>query len=316
MIRERWTLLFLRGEASAVRQYSLSQSTVRPVLIGLGVLLALFLGAAVFFIHDSGARVRAALLARENQLIEQELASFRASVGDFERQIATLTEKDRHARMLAGRRGIDEEVLEVGVGGPGLASPGEDELWTFDPEASEMAYAIRYDLEALERTADLLEESFDETTAIMEDQWERLVAMPSIFPVGAFRLSGEFSHRRFHSVHKSYLPHWGIDISTVYGAPIVASGPGTVTFAGQKPGYGYMVDIDHGYRVITRYAHASRLLVYAGQRVKRKEVIAHVGCSGTCTAPHVHLEIHVNGTPVDPLGYIPWRAVPAARPRS
>ena len=61
MIRERWTLLFLRGEASAVREYSLSQSTVRPVLIGLGVLLALFLGAAVFFIHDSGARVRAAL---------------------------------------------------------------------------------------------------------------------------------------------------------------------------------------------------------------------------------------------------------------
>ena len=316
MIRERWTLLFLRGEASAVRQYSLPRSAVRPVLIGMGVFLALFLGAAGFFFHDSGVRVRAALLVRENQILEQELESFRAKVVDIEARIATLTEKDGQARMLAGRMGIDGEVLQVGVGGPGLASPGEDELWLLDPEASEMAYANRYDLGVLERKTDLLEESFDETNAIMEDQWERLEAMPSIFPVGSFRFSSPFSHRRFHSVHKSYLPHWGIDISTVSGTPIVASGPGVVTFAGRKPGYGLMVDIDHGYGVVSRYAHASRLLVYAGQRVERKEVIAHVGCSGICTAPHVHMEILVDGTAVNPMKFIPRWAEPAARPRS
>ncbi|MDE2975666.1 MAG: M23 family metallopeptidase [Gemmatimonadota bacterium] len=312
MIRERWTLLFLRGEANAVRQYSLPRSAVRPVLIGLGAFLALFLGAAAFFFHDSGVRVRATLLARENRLLERELENYRARVDDFEGRIAALTEKDRRARMLAGRMGLDDDVLEVGIGGPGLESPGDDELWTLDPEASEMAYANRYDLGVLERKAELLKESFDETAAIMEDQWERLEAMPSIFPVGDFRVSSRFSHRRFHAIHKSYLPHWGIDISTVYGTPIVASGPGVVTFAGRKPGYGSMVEIDHGYGVVSRYAHASRLLVYSGQRVKRKEVIAHVGCSGVCTAPHVHMEIHVDGNPVNPLNYIQ----PAARPRS
>lgn len=315
MIRERWTLLFVRGEANSVRQYSLPLSAVRPVLIGLGVFCVLFLGAAAFFVHDSGVRVRAALMARENQLLEQELASYRERIGDFEHRISTLTEKDRHARMLAGRVGIDKEVLEVGVGGPGLASPGDDELWTLDPEASEMAYAIRYDLGFLERKADLLEESFDETNTIMEDQWEKLEAMPSIFPVGVFRLSSHFSHRRFHSVHKSYLPHRGIDISTVYGTPIVASGPGVVTFAGQRPGYGYMVDIDHGFGMLSRYAHASRLLVYAGQRVKRKEVIAHVGCTGICTAPHVHFEIHLDNQAVNPLRFIRREDAPAPRTR-
>ena len=297
-----------------MRQYSLPLRAVRPVLTGLVVFFVLFLGAAAFFFHDSGVRVRAALMARENQLLERELASYRERIGDFEHRIATLTEKDRHARMLAGRTGIDEEVLEVGVGGPGLASPGDDELWTLDPEASEMAYAIRYDLGFLERKADLLEESFDETSAIMEDQWERVEAMPSIFPVGVFRLSSHFSHRRFHSVHKSYLPHRGIDVSTVYGTPIVASGPGVVTFAGERPGYGYMVDIDHGFGMVSRYAHASRLLVYAGQRVKRKEVIAHVGCSGTCQPPHRHFEIHEDGQPVNPLKYMPFGIATAARP--
>ena len=298
-----------------MRQYSLPKGAVRPVLIGLGVFVALFLGATVFFFHDSGARLRAELLARENQLLEQELENFRARVVDLGGQIATLAEKDRHARMLAGRMGIDEEVLEVGVGGPGLASPGGDELWTLDPEASEMAYANRYDIGVLERKTDLLEERFDETAVILEDQWERLEAMPSIFPTGG-RLSSLFSHNRFHPVHKSYLPHQGIDISTVYGTPIVASAPGVVTFAGRRQGYGYMVEIDHGYGVVSRYAHASKLLVYAGERVERKEVIAQVGCSGTCKAPHVHMEIHENGKPVNPLIYMHWGAVPEARPRS
>ena len=298
-----------------MRQYSLSRSAVPAVLTGVGAFLALLLGAAVFFFHDSGARVRAALLDRENRILENELEVFRAKVADFDLQIAILAEKDRRARMLAGRMSIDKEVLEVGVGGPGLASPGEDELRSFDPEASEMAYANRYDLEVLERRADLLEESFDQTNAIMEEQWKRLDAMPSIFPVGDFRLSSPFSHSRFHTVHKSYLPHWGIDISTAYGTPIVASAPGLVTFSGRKPGYGHMVEIDHGYGVTTRYAHASKLLVYAGQRVERKEVIAHVGCSGVCTAPHVHMEIHVNGKPVNPFRYILWRDVSTERPR-
>ncbi len=306
MIRERWTVLFLRGEASAVRQYSLSRRVVRPALIGLAVFVVLFLGAAAFFFHDSGVRVRAANLERENQLLEQELEVFQARVVDFEGRLAALAEQDRSVRMLAGRMGIPDEVLEVGVGGPGLASPGGDELWILDPQASEMAYANRYDIDFLERKTDLLEKSFEETAALMEDQWERLEAMPSIYPVGDFRLSSHFSHNRFHPVYKSYLPHMGIDLSTASGTPIVASGPGVVTFAGRKHGYGNTVEIDHGYGVMSRYAHASKLLVYVGERVKRKEVIAHVGCSGTCKAPHVHLETHVNGDPVNPLIFMPW----------
>ncbi len=302
MIRERWTVLFLRGEASAVRQYSLPLRAVRPVLVCAGILAALVLSATAFLFYDSGARVRAGLLARENQLLERELGNLRARVGDFETRIADLAEQDRQTRIQAGRVGIDEDVFEVGVGGPGLAIPGEGELWSLDPEASELAYATLYDLEVLERRADLLEESFPVTASMFEEQRDRMEAMPTIFPVGG-PLSSRFGSR-LHPVYQEIRQHTGIDISAITGTPIIAAGSGVVTFAGRKQGYGLMVEIDHGWGVISRYAHASRLLVYQGKRVQRKEVIAQVGNTGTSEAPHLHFEIHENGQAVNPLNYM------------
>ena len=309
MFSERWTVLLFKDDDDGVRQYSLPRSTVRRAGLGLGVFAVLFLVAAVFLAYDSGARLRAANLARENRLLEEELGRYRGRLADFDHTIADIAEKDRYARLLTGRVGFDEEVFEVGVGGPGLESPGEDELWRLDPEASEAAYAFRYDLAMLERKADLLDESLDETTAALESDVQRLVAIPSISPVGGV-LSSRFSRSRRHPIHLVDRPHEGIDVHAIYGTPIVATGAGVVTYAGRKPGYGNLIEIDHGYGYVTRYAHASRLLAYVGKRVRRDEVVAEVGCTGTCTAPHVHYEVHRNGTPVDPLNYVLARTLP------
>lgn len=314
MTGARWTILFLRGDAGEVRQFSMPRRFVRPLLAVACVFAALFAGAAAFLVYDSSARLRASNLALENRLLEDELAGIQRQVREVEGQVAELAERDNRYRLLAGRMGIDGDVLEVGVGGPGLEAVGEDELWSLDPAASELAFTNRYDLGVLERQLDLLEGSFDETFALMEGNWELVEALPSIFPVGVFHLSSIFTHRRFHPVHLSYMPHRGIDMSAARGTPIVASGPGVVTFAGSKLGYGRMVEIDHGFGVVSRYAHASKLLVHRGQRVKRKEVIAHVGCSGTCKAPHLHFEIHEDGQPVNPLKYMPFGIATAARP--
>ena len=303
MFSERWTVLLMKGDNDSVRQYSLPRSTVRRAGLALGVCGVLFLGAAAFLTYDTGARARAAMLARENRILEDQLADYHGRLGDLDLTIADLAEKDRHARLLTGRIGFDEEVFEVGVGGPGLESPGEDELWRLDPEASEAAYAFRYDLAVLERKADLLGESLDETTAALESDAERLAAIPSISPVGGL-VSSSFSRSRPHPIHMVDLPHQGIDVHALYGTPIVATGAGVVTYAGFMHGYGNLIEIDHGYGYVTRYAHASRLFPYVGKRVRRDEVIAEVGCTGTCTAPHVHYEVHRNGTPVNPLNYV------------
>ena len=98
--------------------------------------------------------------------------------------------------------------------------------------------------------------------------------------------------------------HTGIDIGVSYGTPIHAAASGQVIYAGWMEGYGNLVFIDHGRGISTGYAHQSGIAVSNGQSVTQGQVIGYVGCTGHCFGPHLHFEVRVNGTPVDPLGYL------------
>jgi murein DD-endopeptidase MepM/ murein hydrolase activator NlpD len=97
--------------------------------------------------------------------------------------------------------------------------------------------------------------------------------------------------------------HMGIDIGAGYGTPIVASASGTVIFAGWMGGYGNFVIVDHGGGLSTAYAHLSSISV-GGGTVSQGQVLGYVGCTGHCFGPHLHFEVRVNGSAVDPLGYL------------
>jgi murein DD-endopeptidase MepM/ murein hydrolase activator NlpD len=99
--------------------------------------------------------------------------------------------------------------------------------------------------------------------------------------------------------------HPGIDIGVPTGTPIHAAGPGTVIWCGWMSGYGNLVMIDHHNGLATLYGHQSRIAASCGQQVATGDVIGYVGCTGFCTGPHLHFEVRLNGTPVDPLGYLP-----------
>lgn len=98
--------------------------------------------------------------------------------------------------------------------------------------------------------------------------------------------------------------HEGLDIGAPIGTSILAPADGVITFAGAKSGFGNFVQIDHGYGIETIYGHASAVTVRKGQKVVRGDRIAIVGNTGYSTGPHVHYEVRVNGTPVDPLYYM------------
>jgi murein DD-endopeptidase MepM/ murein hydrolase activator NlpD len=98
--------------------------------------------------------------------------------------------------------------------------------------------------------------------------------------------------------------HPGIDIGVPVGTPVHASAAGTVVWCGWMEGYGNFVVIDHGGGYATAYGHNSSIAVSCGEKVSQGQVIAHSGCTGYCTGPHVHFEIRVDGTPVDPLDYL------------
>lgn len=115
------------------------------------------------------------------------------------------------------------------------------------------------------------------------------------------RISSQYG-TRFFAGKSEYHP--GVDLAAPSGTPIYASGSGVVTRSGWVNGYGQMIEINHGNGYITRYAHASRLLVSVGERVKSGEEIAKVGCTGRCTGAHLHYEIVQDGQRKNPSTYL------------
>lgn len=110
--------------------------------------------------------------------------------------------------------------------------------------------------------------------------------------------------RRVNCHWMGYAGHTGTDIGGAIGTAIYAFRSGTVTFAGWSSGYGNCVRIDHGGGISTLYAHASQLLVRAGQQVAEGQIIAKIGMTGYTTGPHLHFEVRVNGVPVNAYPYI------------
>ncbi len=98
--------------------------------------------------------------------------------------------------------------------------------------------------------------------------------------------------------------HPGLDIGVPEGTPINAAAAGTVIYCGWESGYGNLVVIDHHNGLATAYGHQSRVAVSCNQDVQQGDVIGYSGCTGYCTGPHLHFEVRVNGSPVDPLGYL------------
>jgi murein DD-endopeptidase MepM/ murein hydrolase activator NlpD len=97
--------------------------------------------------------------------------------------------------------------------------------------------------------------------------------------------------------------HEGVDIAAGYGTPIAAAASGTVIYAGWMGGYGNLIIIDHGGGIATAYAHQSSFAVGGGP-VSQGQTIGYIGCTGHCFGPHLHFEVRVNGSAVDPLGYL------------
>lgn len=134
---------------------------------------------------------------------------------------------------------------------------------------------------------------------------ERGTKIPPTFikPISGGRLTSRFG-RRTSPTRGASSNHKGVDWGIPRGSSVVASSGGTVTKAGWGGGYGYVVYIKHPGGAETRYAHLSKVLVSAGQTVKQGQKIALTGNTGVSTGPHLHFELRLNGTPVDPYAYM------------
>jgi len=127
--------------------------------------------------------------------------------------------------------------------------------------------------------------------------------LPSGMPVNSGYISSFFGGRPDPFSGASAF-HSGIDFDANVGADIHSVAEGVVTWSGTRPGYGNVVEVDHGNGYMTRYAHNSQNLAMVGQRVRVGEVIAKVGSTGRSTGSHVHFEVWLNGKAVNPIAYV------------
>jgi len=293
-----------------VRSLQFSGSRIRTILSAVLIATLVVVGVSTFFLLEQGQHVRAQQLERENLLLAAEVTDMRNEMEALATSIDELSEKDERYRTIAGLAAIDEEVQRVGIGGPGTMTLNSLEVYRENPVLGEQVFAASYDLDTLLRRASLLTTSLDEALTTMEANTERLASTPTISPSSG-HLSSLFSKNRRHPVLRVTRPHEGIDIAAPVGEPILAPADGKIVFSGNRVGgYGLTVEIDHGFGYVTRFAHASRLLVRVGQTVERGQTIAEVGTTGLVTGPHLHYEVEVNGVAVDPLNFIITDALP------
>ncbi|MGH7528612.1 MAG: M23 family metallopeptidase [Gemmatimonadales bacterium] len=300
MAKRRWTVVFVPhgSEPSQIVEVSYRALKVAAAGIATAVVAAALVG--YFTVSRTADLSRSAQLQKENATLTEEIGELQGRLSTLADTILRIAQRDARIRVMANLEPIDPQVQAAGIGGPTVAGAA---LGSGGSSAVLRSQEIRVDLNALIRRANLLATSFQEAADSLAVHSARLAATPSIMPTQGW-LSSAFSSMRSHPILHVARPHEGIDVTAPMGSPIEAPAAGVVADAGWESGYGNTVTLDHGFGIVTKFAHASKVLVRTGQRVSRGQRIALVGNTGLATAPHLHYEVHVNGRPVNPLRYV------------
>lgn len=298
MFRMHWmTLVFVSDRSGRAHELRMPRFLfgVLVVVIGLCVLAPV----AVLVLPSSIAEVTFGHSWKE------QMKSVEDKSTELARQLEELKETGRTIRRLAGVESIESGYLA-----------GMDEETSHSPAWSALA-AHRDGLpfladdglpaEAAARLASLADQagqaalSATAGAAAAERESAALFRyVPSIWPVAGWVT------REFRSGEDSIVAtHFGLDVAARESTPVVSTADGIVTFADWDQNLGWLVKIDHGYDMSTRYGHNARLRVDRGQAVRRGQIIALVGNTGRSTAPHLHYEVWKDDVPVDPRGYLP-----------
>lgn len=299
--KEFVTFMFLPGPNAPVRTLTISKSILKSVLAALVFVfvLSLYLIYEYNDVKDKAWELRA--MREEMMQQKAQVQNFALSILDYKRQMFLLRDLDTKLRRAVSLGPRDKAQQVLGIGGPdelglhNLTSLGEK-------KQEEALREMNQELTQLRGAASRQEASLQMLIEYFEDKRSLHAATPARWPVRGW-VTSHFGNRMspFSGIEKF---HEGIDIAAQTGTPIISPADGVVVKAGFGTGYGNMVEVSHGYGFKTLFAHNSRLNVKTGQRIRRGDIIAYVGDSGSSTGPHLHYEVRLNGLPVNPTKYM------------
>jgi murein DD-endopeptidase MepM/ murein hydrolase activator NlpD len=195
---------------------------------------------------------------------------------------------------------IAESVREAGFGGVDKYKSLRD---YYNPE---VLTSVTKRIDKLSKQLYVQSKSFDEVWSLVKNKAEMLAAIPAIQPVANKDLTRVASGYgwRIHPIYKTQKLHTGMDFTAPVGTEIYATGSGTVSKVEMHGrGYGHNAIINHGYGYETLYGHMSKVVVRAGQKISRGDIVGFVGNTGTSSGPHLHYEVRKNNNPVNPVNF-------------
>ncbi len=297
-------LFFIFKKRNLIWRVKLSKSSI---VIMLFLIIFITAGALICLVHNAQVTITETQIA---QAIKQN-DQFIKKLYDLNDRLQTLKEKvgyqiiqDSRQRSYLQVAGIHPDIWSMGLGG----KKPEPVAKNISKNTANILDNLYESIEVLKgqcrlRTKSLKEIEYEFNKNI--DLWKHI---PSINPVPGTQIGSGFGYR-VDPIDKTIRMHDGVDLGAPTGTPILASADGVVSYAGWNMGYGYVVDIDHGYGFLSRYAHCSRILVKEGEFVRRGQIIALVGGTGRTTCPHLHYEVHVSGIKVNPANYIHFKDI-------
>ncbi len=285
--------------------------TTRSMALGAGLLLLVTLAGGIagglalgHLLADRGGGQ--GLLAAANPASGPARPENQALIDRVGTLSARLLRLESEALSLAKRVGLTGEDGQRPPPAPGDGGPepsGGPLLEAVDAPEVSVQPGIEARLARLESGLDSLDASLALVSRRTSVSDLADMAYPSRYPIAGARISSRFGNRRDPFTQR-LARHTGVDMPAPRGTPILASAGGTVRFAGYRRAYGNAVEIDHGDGLVTRYAHAGKVLVRKGQVVLPEQPIATVGSTGRSTGPHLHFEVLRQGRPVEPLRYL------------
>ena len=241
-------------------------------------------------------------LILEIQKQKAAIEAKKAQLEEDKRQLDALAaEAEKTRQEIAKKKAEQQKVLDAAKSNKAAAAQMEQDL---NAQLASVRNLIQQRLAAAEAARQAAQQqaaSDDEGGGGSDDNYVQgtgAMGWPCSGPI-----TSPFGYRT-HPIFGTTIFHAGIDIGVDYGTPIHAADSGVVVYSGWISGYGSAVIIDHGGGISTLYGHNQSLAVSEGQSVSKGSVIAYAGSTGNSTGPHCHFEVDVNGSPVNPMGYL------------
>lgn len=290
MPNEFYTLIVVPHAKARFRKFQVSVRLTKWVMVAAATLVLMLVGILTHYTWISVEVAELRRLRAENLTLATKAQAYEQNGGRLQAKVLALQNVVTKLGIMAG---VEKSLPDAQVGGVGGLTSLETK-----PPALDVTQSFR----SLDKTVSDLSEKSSKLKTFFEDQKLLLASTPSTWPVRGY-LSSPFGNR---TDPFTGLPdfHPGLDISTPIGTKVQTPADGVVIFCGVKGGYGNAVVIDHGYGVLTRYAHLIGFNVKPGQRVRRGDVIAFVGQTGRANAPHLHYEVWVNDQAQNPIQFI------------